>query len=201
MAGYEEKSVQFRADDFQLIQQDIRIMDTKLDTKPTTFFRDAVRRFRKNKSSVVAAIILAILILLAILVPMLSPHNITNVSTTEGFLAPKLFEAGTGFWDGTRSKTRIVYDTVNEVPALSDRYSPAAIKQSLISLTVDQDPTYIDAASAYGSGGVSPKLRSSPAPAATGWTWSSPTKRASPIPGWASIPSTCATARGRRSGS
>ena len=154
MAGYEEKSVQFRADDFQLIQQDIRIMDTKLDTKPTTFFRDAVRRFRKNKSSVVAAIILAILILLAILVPMLSPHNITNVSTTEGFLAPKLFEAGTGFWDGTRSKTRIVYDTVNEVPALSDRYSPAAIKQSLISLTVDQDPTYIDAASAYGSGGV-----------------------------------------------
>lgn len=153
MARYEEKNIQFRDDDFQLIQADKRIMDTKLDTKPTTFFRDAVRRFCKNKSSVAAAIILAILIALAILVPLLSPHNITTVSTTEGFLAPKLFEAGTGFWDGTRSKTHIVYDTVNEVPALSDRYSPASIKQSLISLTVDTEPTFIDAASPYGSGG------------------------------------------------
>lgn len=154
MARYEEKNIQFRDDDFQLIQADKRIMDTKLDTKPTTFFRDAVRRFCKNKSSVAAAIILAILIALAILVPLLSPHNITIVSTTEGFLAPKLFEAGTGFWDGTRSKTHIVYDTVNEVPALSDRYSPASIKQSLISLTVDTEPTFIDAASPYGRGGV-----------------------------------------------
>ena len=154
MAGYEEKNVQFRDDDFQLIQADKRIMDTKLDSKPTTFFRDAIRRFCKNKSSVAAAIILAILIALAILVPILSPHNITTVSTSEGFLAPKLFEAGTGFWDGTRSKTRIVYDTVNEVPALSDRYSPASIKQSLISLTVDAAPSYIDAASPYGHGGV-----------------------------------------------
>ncbi len=154
MALYEEKNIQFRDDDFQLIQADKRIMDTKLDTKPTTFFRDAVRRFCKNKSSVAAAIILAILIALAILVPLLSPHNITTVSTTEGFLAPKLFEAGTGFWDGTRSKTHIVYDTVNEVPALSDRYSPASIKQSLISLTVDTEPTFIDAASPYGRGGV-----------------------------------------------
>ena len=154
MAGYEEKNIQFRDDDFQLIQADKRIMDTKLESKPTTFFRDAIRRFCKNKSSVAAAIILAILIVLAILVPILSPHNITTVSTSEGFLAPKLFEAGTGFWDGTRSKTRIVYDTVNEVPALSDRYSPASIKQSLISITVDAEPTYIDAASAYGHGGV-----------------------------------------------
>ena len=154
MAGYEEKSIQFRDDDFQLIQADKRIMDTKLESKPTTFFRDAIRRFCKNKSSVAAAIILAILIALAILVPILSPHNITTVSTSEGFLAPKLFEAGTGFWDGTRSKTRIVYDTVNEVPALSDRYSPASIKQSLISITVDPEPSYIDAASLYGHGGV-----------------------------------------------
>ena len=43
MARYEEKNIQFRDDDFQLIQADKRIMDTKLDTKPTTFFRDAVR--------------------------------------------------------------------------------------------------------------------------------------------------------------
>ena len=40
MAKYEEKSVQFRDDDFRLIQEDIRIMDTKLETKPTTFFKE-----------------------------------------------------------------------------------------------------------------------------------------------------------------
>ena len=64
MAGYEEKNIQFRDDDFQLIQADKRIMDTKLESKPTTFFRDAVRRFCKNKSSVAAAIILFIGVLL-----------------------------------------------------------------------------------------------------------------------------------------
>ena len=154
MASNEEKSIQFRDDDFQLIQEDIRIMDTKLETKPTTFFKDALRRFRKNKSSVAGAYILTILILLAIFVPIFSPYNIEQVSTSEGFLAPKLFKAGTGFWDGTRSKTHIVYDTENEVPALSDKYSVEAIRQSLVSLTVEPDPTYIDTASTYGTGGV-----------------------------------------------
>ena len=154
MAVYGEKSYQFRDDDFQLIQEDIRITDTKLETKPTTFFRDALRRFCRNKSSVAGFFILAILILLAIFVPVLSPHNIDLVSSSERFLAPKLFKAGTGFWDGTRTKTHIVYDPVNEVPALSDKYSAASIKQSLISLTVEDTPAYIDTANPYGTGGV-----------------------------------------------
>ena len=150
----EERHIDFRPDDFTLVQQNIRIMDKKLETKPTTFLKDAFRRFCKNKSSVVAAIILAILIAMTILVPWLSPHNIDNVRTAEKFLAPKLFKAGTGFWDGTREKTHIVYDAVNGVPALSDKYSAAAIKQSLISLTVSPEPELIDSASQYGTGGV-----------------------------------------------
>ncbi len=153
-SGFEEKNIQFRDDDFKLIQTDTRIMDTKLDTKPTTFFRDALRRFRKNKSSVAGAFILAILITLAIVVPIASPHNIDVVSSSEGFLAPKLFKAGTGFWDGTRSKTHIVYDTENGVPALSDKYSVEAIRQSLVSLTVEETPTLIDTANPFGTGGV-----------------------------------------------
>ena len=153
MAEYNEKNVQFQPDDFVLVQEDKRITDTKLSTKPTTFFRDAVRRFAKNKSSVAGAFILAILILLAIFVPVFSPYNIDNVSTIEGFLAPKLFPAGTGFWDGTRAKTHIVYDTENQVPALSDKYSVAAIKRSLVSITVSPEPEHIETASQYGTGG------------------------------------------------
>ena len=88
----------FREDDFVLIQQNKRVTDKKLDTKPTTFFKDAMKRFRKNKASVAGSIILGILVLLTIFVPLLSTSNITTVNTIEAFLAPKLFEAGTGFW-------------------------------------------------------------------------------------------------------
>lgn len=148
-----DNKFEFRDDDFVLVQQNTRITDTKLESKPTTFFRDALRRFAKNKSSVAAAVILFTLIALAILVPILSPSNIENVRTTEGFLAPKLFDAGTGFWDGTRARKGIVYDRDNGVPALSDRYSAASLKQSLISLEVDPEPAYIDAYNKYASGG------------------------------------------------
>ena len=148
-----DREITFRPDDFEPVQQDRQIHDTKLETKPTTFLKDALRRFRKNQSSVIAAVILAILILLAILVPWISPHNIDVVRSQEKFLAPKLFDAGTGFWDGTRSAKHVLYDPVNGIPALSDKNTPASIKQSLVSLTVEPEPTLIDSASPYGVGG------------------------------------------------
>jgi hypothetical protein len=42
----------FRPDDFVFVNKDNVIKDKKLETKPTTFFKDAMRRFVKNKSSV-----------------------------------------------------------------------------------------------------------------------------------------------------
>ena len=44
--------------DFVYVQKDEHIHDKKFQTKPTTFFKDALRRFAKNKSSVIGAIIL-----------------------------------------------------------------------------------------------------------------------------------------------
>ena len=149
-----DRNIEFRSDDFVLVQQDQRIMDKKLDSKPTTFMRDAFRRFCKNKSSVVGGIILAILVVLSITVPIFSPHNITRVSSPEKFLAPKLFDAGTGFWDGTRKGNHVVYDVTNGVPALSEKYSIPALQRSLISITVEPEVTLIDAASDYGTGGM-----------------------------------------------
>lgn len=146
-------NVEFKSDDFVLVQDNKKIYDTKLATKPTTFFKDALKRFAKNKSSVVAAVLLGILLLLTIMVPVFMPGNIYIVNTPEAFLAPKLFEAGTGFWDGTREKTDIIYDWENEVPALSDKYSKEALKQSIISINIDEEPSLIDVASAYGKGG------------------------------------------------
>ena len=153
MAEMNQKPIEFMSDDFVLVQENVRIPDKKLDTKPTTFFKDALKRFVKNKSSVVAAFILAALILLAIIVPMVSTKNITVVSSKEKFLAPKLFEAGTGFWDGTRTYKHIVYDRQNEIPALSDKNSIESIKASLVKLTVYDEPELVDSRSAYGTGG------------------------------------------------
>ena len=93
------KEFEFEADDFVLVNNDSVIHDEKFETKPTTFFKDAVKRFCKNKSSVAGGIILLILILLAIFVPIFSPYDIETIRSEEKFLAPKLFEAGTGFWE------------------------------------------------------------------------------------------------------
>ena len=49
----EFKSVEINDSDFRLVQVDKKIHDTKFDTKPTTFLKDALKRFTKNKSSVI----------------------------------------------------------------------------------------------------------------------------------------------------
>ena len=43
---------------FEFAQKDAVIHDKKLATKPRGYFADAMLRFKKNKSSVVAAIII-----------------------------------------------------------------------------------------------------------------------------------------------
>ncbi|MCR5324985.1 MAG: ABC transporter permease [Lachnospiraceae bacterium] len=145
--------IEFRDDDFVMVQKDTRIFDKKLETKPTTFFKDAMKRFAKNRSSVVAGIILGILVVMAIVVPIVIEDDIDNVKSAERFLAPKLFEAGTGFWDGTRTREHVVYDRENEVPTASDKYTVDAVKRSLVSIKVDEEPTLIDTANVYGQGG------------------------------------------------
>ena len=138
-----QENFEIKQDDFVLVQSDAKIHDKKLETKPTTFFKDALKRFAKNKSSVVGAIIIGILILLAIIVPMVSTKNVDRVSKPEAFLEPKLFNAGFGFWDGTRKHKRIVYDVDNATPA---NYKKNAVRD----LVVDSAPTLIDQASKYG---------------------------------------------------
>ena len=53
-----EHTISFEEKDFALSQYDIKLSDEKMKSKPTTFFKDALHRFSKNKSSVAGAIIL-----------------------------------------------------------------------------------------------------------------------------------------------
>ena len=101
------------SEDFVLQQADKEIHEQKFQTKPTTFLKDSLKRFRKNKSSVVAAYILGFLILLAIFVPIFDTNDVSTGAGDIAFnyLEPKLFDAGTGFWDGTVKKNHIPVDT------------------------------------------------------------------------------------------
>ena len=55
---------------FEFAQLDKNIHDKKLETKTRGFFADAMIRFKKNKSSVVAAYILLFLIIFAFVSPL-----------------------------------------------------------------------------------------------------------------------------------
>lgn len=114
----EEHSINITKDDFKQVNLDKKIHDVKFQSKPTTYLKDALRRFYKNKSSVAGGVILGILVLMAILVPLAVTSDINSTHLGETYLEPKLFNAGTGFWDGTRYYDgNMVYDTVNETPA------------------------------------------------------------------------------------
>jgi len=80
--------------DFELTQVDKKIHDKKFETKATTFGKDALKRFCKNKSSVVAAIIIGLLMLLSFILPVVSPYNIdpSNPNIKETKMLPKIFE-------------------------------------------------------------------------------------------------------------
>ena len=81
--------------------------DKKLETKPVTYFRDALNRFAKNKASIVAAIIIAILVLFAIIGPLLTPYTVAYEDAYYAYVLPKnkLFRAvGIPFWDGGQNK-------------------------------------------------------------------------------------------------
>ena len=110
--------------DFAFVQSDSKIHDLKFHDKATTFFKDAMKRFVKSKAAFVGGIIVGLLILLSFIIPICTPDTgVYNVqvdgggNTVEALLTPKLFPAGTGFWDGTVSRTDVVYDTENQKPA------------------------------------------------------------------------------------
>lgn len=123
------------------------IHDEKFKTKPTTFAKDAFKRFCKNKSSVVGAIIIGVLLLGSFL-SFLSPHDIRSSHTDQALLLPKLFETGTGFWDGTKKYSKIAYDDATGGPA-------NFVAEHCYNLSFDSgdDVQYIDQYYRYAAGG------------------------------------------------
>lgn len=119
-------------DKFRFADPNRRTGDKKLETKAMSYAKDVFVRFCKNKSSVVAAIIILLLVLFAILVPMFCETTYSRALTDTNYmkytyLLPKckLFE-GTGFWDGTKKET-INYNKYNMLMALETETGAKAI--------------------------------------------------------------------------
>ncbi len=66
---------------FEFAHEGERLMDKKFDDKPISYFRDAWIRFRKNKASVVALIIIICVALFSFLCPLVSSLKSTEKAT------------------------------------------------------------------------------------------------------------------------
>ncbi len=88
---------------FEFQQLDADLHDKKLETKSRGYFADAMIRFKKNKSSVVAAWILLFLVLFSVVSPMISGNDIKHMDST--FVSHPPFvkwiaDQGWGIFDG-----------------------------------------------------------------------------------------------------
>ena len=66
---------------FEFFDRSEAIHDKKLETKPVGYFKDAMMRFCRNKSSLTAAVIIAMLLAFALIVPLVSHNNYTKSKT------------------------------------------------------------------------------------------------------------------------
>ncbi len=101
----------------KFVSNENRQFEQKLETKPRGYFQDAFYRFKKNKASIIAAIIIGILLLFAIVAPIFSKYTVAYEDITYKFVMPKskLFTSlGIDFWDGCRerevSETQFYFD-------------------------------------------------------------------------------------------
>lgn len=87
---------------FQLVNHGERISDKKFDTKAVGSFMDAMQRFKRNKSSVVAAIIILCLLLFSIFVPIFSSYSVTFRDGYYKMVLPKSEVFSFLGWDGCK---------------------------------------------------------------------------------------------------
>lgn len=74
---------------FEFVQLDERIHDAKFETKPVGYLKDAWNRFKKNKASVVAAIIIILIVLFGIIYPFTTTKKLSENNVEYSLMRPK----------------------------------------------------------------------------------------------------------------
>ena len=91
---------------FVLVNEDKKLRDKELVTKPVGYFRDAMNRFAKNKGSIIGAIVIGILVLYAIIAPIVSPYTVSYNDAYYAKTLPKIFNSEKiDFIDGGKKQT------------------------------------------------------------------------------------------------
>jgi len=91
---------------FTLVNENKKLRDKELVTKPVGFFMDAMHRFSRNKGSIFGAIIIGLLVLYALIVPILTPYTVSYKDTYYRYTLPKLFNSEyVDFLDGCKNQT------------------------------------------------------------------------------------------------
>ena len=113
---------------FQLANQGDRLADKKLKTKPVGSLKDAFNRFKRNKSSVAAAIIILILFLYAIVIPFISPYDVEFRDGFYKMVLPKCEALEWLGWDGCVDQTEQQggFDYYNSI---GYEYGDSAVKE------------------------------------------------------------------------
>ena len=92
---------------FVFHKTDGNLHDNKLETKPVTYFQDALKRFARNKASIGAFVIIVVLLLFAVIAPITSPYTVSYTDGYYKFTLPKnqlFYDLGIPFWDGGTNK-------------------------------------------------------------------------------------------------
>lgn len=111
---------------FKFVQLDARLTDKKLDTKARGFFADAMLRFSKNKSSVIAAWILLFLIVYAIVAPMISPYDVRHEDDVYAKMpayVSAIADLKLGILDGAQTRTGMDEIDLQQMQAIEQELS------------------------------------------------------------------------------
>ena len=115
------------------------IKDQKFDDKPIGYFKDAWRRFCKNKASIVAAIIIILIVLFAVIVPFLNQSGTgTQAETRYMKKGPRnLFLSQFGIAKGTTideyRDTGLIQQAAIGIGSNTDFENPMTVGQSITS--------------------------------------------------------------------
>lgn len=102
---------------FDFVQQNAKIFDKKFETKPIGYFQDAMIRFVRNKTNVIATSILLVIVLMSVFQPILTTKNYIRLEPAVAFLPPRVpFLENFGIADGTASFSNqpVLLNTINE---------------------------------------------------------------------------------------
>ena len=119
-----EQMKKIPAEKFTFVRTNERIHDEKIQTKSIGYFQDAWMRFVRDRSAVIAFILIMCALAFAIIVPLVSHYDVSFRSGYYKTMLPRnpLF-ANAGFWDGGKNSTenQDSYDYLRAIGVETDR--------------------------------------------------------------------------------